>query len=67
MTMFKDALIEEVRKHPLLWDTSLKENKDINAKEKAWIEIGQNFGKQGKYCMFELCYVFTYMCYIYMY
>ncbi|KAK0157061.1 hypothetical protein PV328_011945, partial [Microctonus aethiopoides] len=38
-----DKFITCIQEKPALWDKSAKEYSDKNAREKAWIEVGENF------------------------
>ncbi|XP_047121805.1 transcription factor Adf-1-like [Schistocerca piceifrons] len=40
-----EQLIEEVRTHPVIWDSTLEVYRDVTLKEKAWNEIAELLSK----------------------
>uniref|UniRef100_A0A915L4E9 MADF domain-containing protein n=1 Tax=Romanomermis culicivorax TaxID=13658 RepID=A0A915L4E9_ROMCU len=42
-----ETFIDNVKLHPVVWNTKLASNKDKKAKTNAWSEIGEDFGISG--------------------
>lgn len=43
-----ERIIELVRKHPILYDLSHEDYKNIRKKDKVWTKIGEELGENGK-------------------
>lgn len=51
---FKCKLIQEVQKHPILWDTSLPDFKDLRKKQNDWKEIALSLSSTCKHLLFKI-------------
>ena len=43
-----EQLVEEIAKHPSLWELSQVKYKDPTTKDDVWVEISEKIGKQGE-------------------
>lgn len=45
----RELLIEEVKKYPVLYDTTHENHKDVESRDRCWLQISQRVGENSEY------------------
>lgn len=47
---YREKLIDEVKKYPVLYDTNHENHRDIDVRDRCWQEISERLGANSEYC-----------------